>query len=759
MTGMHKCPHCSFVTSRKGPLQLHIIHKHAAIVQKNRCIIGMLPNPSESLRRIALALALALTLALASRLVPRPRPSLPSPSPSPERRRGRDVDIAMIISDVLANVVGGRARPKWLRIDRRGSNRGCSKRRPRSYALKLKVINEHEKYTKLMPDMGSVASIVADVFDVDKSQVNCWLRNKAMILQTIKTSGKRMNSHGLCSRSRKQAKGMFAIQEQVVYDQFCKLRKVGRQIGPRFLRQVMQREVRKVANDPACPPSKQQAAKAFMGGSRWLFRFAKRWAITLRRKTNVKKVPIEERAKKIKRWMAIFRLWLQSFSDKASYKASSSIFPSHCRWSLDQVPAGLYDPKSTYDHIGEERVHIASNGSADAHRFMTLQVLIRNRCAHLPSPLALALTLTLDRIDPSLSRHGQPRLCICFRGTGQRISSSEVDAYHPDVIVQWQRKAWYDGATCNKWVACYALKEICKTDLGPGERHLILCDNLAGQTKMSNPTFMKLLDQHCKCDVFNLLAGCTDEIQVVDAGFGALIKRHTEIVQNEWFDEPDNWTEWTGNNLSASRKRVLCTHWYGEGYARACAHYNFTGTFDRTGSNLTADGSTDDHIKLQGLETFSFTLADARRDPKTGEMPMDDDEADIDARQEADADAAANDGDSEHEVLSENSGSESEGEDSTDDDADGPAYEVGEGLTVLEDCPASLVGVVIAHRWDLTRWHTGVVNRQVSLAYEHPEDNGRWAVKYPDDRQEHFHDLFPEDYGVSKTWVVVRPIT
>ena len=78
---------------------------------------------------------------------------------------------------------------------------------------------------------------------------------------------------------------------------------------------------------------------------------------------------------------------------------------------------------------------------------------------------------------------------------------------------------------------------------------------------------------------------------------------------------------------------------------------------------------------------------------------------------------------------------------------------------MLEDCPASLVGVVIAHRWDVVKWHTGVVNRQVSLAFEHPEDNGRWAVKYPDDRQEHFHDLFPEDYGVSKTWVVVRPIT
>ena len=67
-----------------------------------------------------------------------------------------------------------------------------------------------------------------------------------------------------------------------------------------------------------------------------------------------------------------------------------------------------------------------------------------------------------------------------------------------------------------------------------------------------------------------LWTGCTDEIQVVDAGFGALVKRHTEDVQMEWLQNDDNFKEWTGKNLSASRKRVLSTLWYGEGYERAC---------------------------------------------------------------------------------------------------------------------------------------------------------------------------------------------
>ena len=88
-------------------------------------------------------------------------------------------------------------------------------------------------------------------------------------------------------------------------------------------------------------------------------------------------------------------------------------------------------------------MHIASNGSADSHRFCTLQVCIRNMK------------------DESLPRHGQPRLCICFRGTGARISDEETQQYHPDVIVMWQPKAWYDNATCNKRVAMYALKVPC----------------------------------------------------------------------------------------------------------------------------------------------------------------------------------------------------------------------------------------------------------------------------------------------------------
>ena len=128
-------------------------------------------------------------------------------------------------------------------------------------------------------------------------------------------------------------------------------------------------------------------------------------------------------------------------------------------------------------------------------------------------------------------------------------------------------------ATTQQSTLTFAIQEIKKEDLGVGQRHLILCDNLSGQTRVCNPQFFKLLDKNCSCDVWNLLAGCTDEIQVVDAGFGALVKRNTEEVQQQWLHVDENWAEWTGANLSASRKRVLNTLWYGEGYEQACLAY------------------------------------------------------------------------------------------------------------------------------------------------------------------------------------------
>ena len=160
---------------------------------------------------------------------------------------------------------------------------------------------------------GEMAFIVSDIYDVTADQVRRWVRQRLEILEKfhcIKMRGK--------SRIRKKQLGRFARAEEIVHEQFVHHRKQGRPIGPKFLRQAMRREVQKIAADDQCDMKVRIAARAFRGGSTWLQRFCRRWGMCLRRKTNVKKIPIEERAKKIKRWMAIFRLYLRSFQARLS---------------------------------------------------------------------------------------------------------------------------------------------------------------------------------------------------------------------------------------------------------------------------------------------------------------------------------------------------------------------------------------------------------------------------------------------------------
>ncbi len=109
----------------------------------------------------------------------------------------------------------------------------------------------------------------------------------------------------------------------------------------------------------------------------------------------------------------------------------------------------------------------------------------------------------------------------------------------------------------------------------------------------------------------NLLPGNTDEIQVVDSGFGRLIKHYANEEASEWLDVDTNWENWSSGDMTAAERRVLMTLWYGKGYETACKNYDFKKNFEKCGSALTCDGSFDDKIHLQGVEEFTFDLADA----------------------------------------------------------------------------------------------------------------------------------------------------
>lgn len=655
------------------------------------------------------------------------------------------IQAAKIIDGCLANMLdalcfyGGRGEQHWcgMKIDGRKKNRGADKRQKRTYGFKKRVILEKEMLIKLsschsVDDNSS--QIVAMTFNLQCNQVDKWYRDRDSIRQ--KAAG-HLNDHKAMCREKK---GKFPDCERELFKAFTAARQVGKQIGPFYLRTQMLRIVRKMQ-----PPG----WRLFTAKQGWLFRFTKRWKISLRRKTNVQKKPVADRLPLIKRFFAVFRIMLLSHSKKAAFDNAWSIYKH--RWSLDQVPFCIMDAKATYANQGSAFVHIASNnGSSDAKRFGTLQVLCRNK-AH----------------DATLPRGGQPRLCMCFRGKGLRISIDEQVQYHADVYVQWQKNAWYDSVTSNRYVAEFCVDEIKKSELGAGEEHLLLCDNLGSQTEKTNPQFKKLLRKLCRCEVWNLLAGCTDEVQVVDAGLGALIKRFAGEEHQRWSMDDANWEEWTGSTLTASRKRVLMTQFYGAAWARACQQYDFVKNFNQCGSNLTADGTGDKLIKLDKCGPFEVTVGDALRDSKTGRLPTPATAAVAVAP--AAATPASKDGgqasesesgeDNIEELVEADSDSDDElGGDTSEDDLEGDDFECPDAEVVVGEYPESgergLLEQRIYQRYDVG-WYGAMVLRRVR-ASSNVNNNLKYAVKFDGERKERFLDLFKDDYGSSNHWVLVN---
>ena len=69
---------------------------------------------------------------------------------------------------------------------------------------------------------------------------------------------------------------------------------------------------------------------------------------------------------------------------------------------------------------------------------------------------------------------------------------------------------------------------------------------------------------------------------------------------DEWLDKDENLTKWEDNLLSASDRRILLATWYYTAVQKALQGDAKRKYFEHAGALLTADGSDDDLIKLEG---------------------------------------------------------------------------------------------------------------------------------------------------------------
>jgi hypothetical protein len=188
----------------------------------------------------------------------------------------------------------------------------------------------------------------------------------------------------------------------------------------------------------------------------------------------------------------------------------------------------------------------------------------------------------------------QPRPSIIFRGKGTRVSAVEKSAYHPNVKVFFQPKAWADSPFCEEWIKWFA------TEVGePEEEKLLLCDNLAGQVAEG----FRAAAASANITVWYLSSGNTDKNQPVDAGYGQSVRKAMGRLQDEWLLDPDNLGKWTGDKtMSASDRRVLLTIWLGEAVEEVNKNADMLRKcFEHTGCHLAADLSEDHLVQFDGM--------------------------------------------------------------------------------------------------------------------------------------------------------------
>ena len=216
----------------------------------------------------------------------------------------------------------------------------------------------------------------------------------------------------------------------------------------------------------------------------------------------------------MKQWHTTTRERLiRTAANSDTFSAKWESFTPENRLNVDQTPCPFaFNTKRTY-HLFEkgtdqhkEKVWISQPGSGLDKRQCTLQVCFR------PS-------------GP------QPKLAIIFRGAGKRITDDEVQAWHPDVDVYFQEKAWADTKFSCDWV-----RKTLSQATPDESKFVIFCDNLTAQCTDEFKNEVSAV----KGVAWYGLPSATDLWQPVDCGCGELLKVLMSQHHNRWLDDDDN---------------------------------------------------------------------------------------------------------------------------------------------------------------------------------------------------------------------------
>ena len=122
-----------------------------------------------------------------------------------------------------------------------------------------------------------------------------------------------------------------------------------------------------------------------------------------------------------------------------------------------------------------------------------------------------------------------------------------------------------------------------------------------------------------------LPAGVTDLVQLVDAGFGKLVKDKAGKHHTAWMIKDDNQQRWV-DGMKAWEIRAHITHVVHLGYDEACKSYDFEKNARKVGMLMTIGEEQYEGVNIQGLGPITFTDAEGGSEGNLSDDGIYDDE-------------------------------------------------------------------------------------------------------------------------------------
>ena len=250
-------------------------------------------------------------------------------------------------------------------------------------------------------------------------------------------------------------------------------------------------------------------------------------------------------------------------------------------------------------------------------------------------------------------------------------------------------------------------------------------------------------------DLHLLPRGKTDFAQPIDAGFGRVIKLYMSEEMEKWLDDDDNLERWESNALSASHRRILLTHWFGDAFIkRAPENWDqVTKYWKHTGCLMTINGRDfgSSKLKFEGVSKENLHIPD----PFNTTISLPTTQPDPELEDVAPFRESADEVDSGVGILD---------DEDNEDDEDLELAAFPDGITrlaapegaALEVGSQALVGKAICFSWTAVGWCLGIVVRHNTETDRRRKINGKvinHVMHYEIDDEEADHVLELDGYG------------